>query len=112
MDEQVVELAAAQSVGDVFKEGAGHGLVHGVEKNGLFVQQQIGVVGYAVGHAVDALKAGKTPVVGADPEKVVKDLFGAVHVFSSFYFWGFVSFVVIVYHIFLKLCGKGDSTVL
>ena len=67
MDEQVVQLAPAQSMGHVFKKCAGYGLIHCVEKNGLFVQQKIGVVGNAFGNAVNALKTGKTPVVGADP---------------------------------------------
>jgi len=79
MDEQVVQLAPAQSMGHVFKKCAGYGLIHCVEKNGLFVQQKIGVVGNAFGNAVNALKTGKTPVVGADPCQVVQNFFGAVH---------------------------------
>ena len=89
-DDQVVELAAAEGVVHVVEEVVRHGLVHRVEQDGLFVEYEIGVVGYAVGHAVDALEQSQTPVVGTDPYHVVGDSLCAVHN-------GFTS---------LKICGS------
>ena len=71
-------------MGQVFKKHAVDGLVHRVEEHGLLVEQEIGVIGNAVGHAVDALKEGETPVVRADPDQVVQNLSCAVHREFSF----------------------------
>ena len=82
-DEEIIQSPSVQRVGHVFKEGGGHCLVHRVKQDGLFVQHQIGVVGHAVGHAVNALKAGKPSVIGADPDQIVQNLSCAVHSCSS-----------------------------
>lgn len=47
-------------MGKVFKELAGDGLIHRVEQNGLFVEQDIGVVRHAARDGVHALKQGQT----------------------------------------------------
>ena len=78
-DDQVVELAAAQLVGEVFEEVVADRLVDGIEQNGLLVFDEVGVIGHAVGHAVDALKEGKAPVVSADPDHIVGYALGAIH---------------------------------
>ena len=80
---QVVQLPPVQGVGHVFQKDAVHGLVHRVEEDGLLIEKQIGVIGDAVGHAVDALEAGQTPVVRADPDQVVGDFSCAVHKITS-----------------------------
>ena len=78
-DYQVVELAAAQDVGHVVEEVVRHGLVNRVEEYGLLVEYEIGVVGDAVGHAVDALEQGEPAVICADPCHVVGYTLCAVH---------------------------------
>ena len=83
VDDQIVERTSAQRIGDVFQKYAVHGLVHRVKQHGFLIQQQIGVVGHALGHAVHALKAGKPAVVGADPDQILADFSCAVHKCSS-----------------------------
>ena len=78
-NDKIIELPSAQSVGEVFKKRAADGLVNGVEQNGLFVIEQICVVGNAVGNAVNALKAGKTAVIRADPGQIGSNFSRAVH---------------------------------
>ena len=78
-NDKIIELPSAQSVGEVFKKRAADGLVNGVEQNGLFVIEQICVVGNAVGNAVNALKAGKAAVICADPGQIFGNFSGAVH---------------------------------
>ena len=70
-------------MGYIFKIGLIHGLVHRVEYSGLFVKHDIGVIRYAVRNAVDAFKAGKPPVICADPYEIIKDFSRAVHNFAS-----------------------------
>ena len=79
-NDEIVELPAAQSVGYIFKKCAADGLVDGVEKDGLVVNEQVRVIRNAVGHAVNALKAGEAAVVCADPCQVVGDFASAVHI--------------------------------
>ena len=76
---QVVQLAAVQGMGHILQKYAVHGLVHRVEEDGLLVEKQVRVIGNAVGHAVDALEAGKPPVVGADPDQILGHFSRAVH---------------------------------
>ena len=49
-------------MGEVFKELTGDGLVHRVEQDGLFVEQDVGVVRHAARKGVHALKQGQTAV--------------------------------------------------
>ena len=82
-DEQVVQLPSVQGVGHIFEKDSTYSLIHRVEQNRFLVQQQIGVIGDAVGYAVNALEAGKPSVVGAYPDQIVQDLSCAVHECSS-----------------------------
>ena len=79
VDHEVVEAAPLQLVGEVFEEHAVNGLVHGVKEHRLLVEQQVRVIGNAVGNAVNPLKAGKPPVVRADPDQVIGDFSRAMH---------------------------------
>ena len=71
LHDQVVQLAAVQHGGNIFKEVVTDGAVNRVEEDGLVVQQQIGVVGDAVADAVDALEHGQATVIGADPDEIL-----------------------------------------
>ena len=77
--DKIVKLSAVETVGDIVKKGLIYGFVYRVEKNGLFVKQQIGVVGHPVGNSVYSFKTDKTSVICADPDQVVKDFSGAMH---------------------------------
>ena len=76
---EIIELPPAELMGEVFEEHAVHGLVHGVEEHRLLIEQEVGVIGNAVGHAVDALEEGQPPVVCADPDQIVQDFSCAIH---------------------------------
>ena len=84
VDDQIVEFPAAQRVRQVFKKLARDGGVHGVEQRGLFIQQQVGVVGNAARDGEHVLEQGEPAVVCADPEQVVLQLARAVHRVRSF----------------------------
>ena len=90
---QIVEGSAAQLVRQIFEEHAINGLVHGVEEHRLLIQQQIGVIGNAVGDAVHTLKEGEATVVRTDPDQIVCDFSCAIHRLFSF----------------MLFCGRGYS---
>ena len=77
--DDVVQRAAAEDMGKVFKELAGDGLIHRVEQDGLFVEQDIGVVRHAARDGVHALKQGQTAVGRADPIQILGHFHSAVH---------------------------------
>ena len=76
-------------VRQIFEEDAVNGLVHGVEQNRHVVAEQVGVVRYAGGDGVDALKHGQAPVVAAHPYQIGGDLLGAVHGITSILLFSF-----------------------
>ena len=78
-DDEVVQPAPGELVFKVFKKIVANGLIDGVKKDGFFVFNNVGVVGHAVRHAVDALEEGETPVVRADPGHIVRDTLGTIH---------------------------------
>ena len=78
-DQEIVQLPAAERVGDIFKKDFVDGLVHGIEENGFLIQEKIGVVTDAVRNSVNALKAGEAAVIGTDPDQVVMHLSCAMH---------------------------------
>ena len=84
VDEHIVQAAAAQGVLQIFKELGLDRAVYRVEQDGLFIQQEVGVVGHPAGDGVSALEERALAVVAADPEKVIGDLSDAVHIKTSF----------------------------
>ena len=76
---QVVQRTPGQTVGHVLQEDAVHGLVHRVEQDGFFIQQQVGVVGDTVGHPVNSLKAAEPSVIRADPEQILPNVSDTIH---------------------------------
>ena len=79
VDDQIIQLPAAQCVLYVFEKRLVHGFVHRVEQHGLLVLQQVGVVRNALRHPVNALEAGKAAVIRADPCQVVGDFSCKMH---------------------------------
>ena len=77
--DDVVQRAAAEDMGEVFKKLTGDGLVHRVEQDGLFVEQDIGIVRHAARDGVHALKQGQTAVGRADPIQILGHFHSAVH---------------------------------
>ena len=80
VDEHIVQAGVLQ----IFKELGLDRAVHRVEQDGLFIQQEVGVVGHPTGDRVGALEEGALAVIAADPEKVVCDLADAVHIKNLF----------------------------
>ena len=81
-DHQIVKRSSIQGIGQIFKEGTLHSLVHRVKKHRLFIQQQIGIVGDPVGHAIYPLEAGKPPVIRSYPDQIVQNFSNAMHIIS------------------------------
>ena len=79
VDKDIVQRPAVQSVLQVLHKLGLDRPVHRVEKDGLFVQQQVGIVGHPPGNGMGGLKNGVLAVVGADPDQVVGNFTGAVH---------------------------------
>ena len=81
VDDEIVQPAPVQYVGDVFEELVADALVHSVQQDGFLVQQYVGVVGNAPGDGVDVLKQRQTAVVCADPVQVGMDGLDTIHAF-------------------------------
>ena len=80
VDEDIVQLPAAEGVLQILQELGLDAPVHCVEEDGLLIQEEIGVVGHPPGDGMSGLKDGVLTVVGADPDQIVGDLTGAVHI--------------------------------
>ena len=78
-DDQVIQGPAAQGVLQILKESLIHRLIHGIEQDGFLIQQQVGVIGNAIGHTVNALEAGQAAVIRAYPNQIVRYFSGAIH---------------------------------
>ena len=76
---QIVQRTAVQDMLDILEKDAAHGPVHGVEEHRLLVHQQVGIIGNASGHRIDALEQGQPAVITADPIKIFRELFDAIH---------------------------------
>ena len=66
-DDQIIQRAAGQQGGKVLQPGLGHGGIHRIQQQGLFVQDQVGVVAYAPGNGKEILKQGQAAVTAAQP---------------------------------------------
>ena len=84
VDDHIIERPSVQLVFEIFKKQAAYRLVHGVEKRGLFIAQQIGVIGNARRDGIYALKHGEPPVIGADPDKIRRDFLCTVHILPPY----------------------------
>ena len=80
VDDQVVQGPVPQQVVQVFHELAADGPVHGVEQDGGFVHEQVGVVAHPPGDGVNVFKQMGAVVVGAHPVQVVGDGADTVHI--------------------------------
>lgn len=79
MDDDIVELPAAQNVLHVFEELFGDGMIDGIEERRLLVEKEIGIVGDAARDGIDVLKEGEPPIARADVEKIFQNSNGIVH---------------------------------
>ena len=77
---KIIQLPAFHGSGQVLKELAGDGGVGRIKKNSLLIEQQIAVIGNAVGEWEQILKTGDAPVAGADPQNILRDLLCIDHV--------------------------------
>ena len=74
LDHQIIQGAAVQQGLHTAEKDLPHRLVHGVEQNGAAVQQQIAVIGHAVGHGILLFKPVGAAVAGAHIPDVVAHL--------------------------------------
>ena len=95
LHDEIVELPAGEHMVDVFKEQAADGLVHGVDQDGLLVQQQIGVVAHAVRERVGVFKQVQPPLACADPVEILGHFLDTVHSSDSFQNIIMISIIVI-----------------
>ena len=79
VEDDVVQPPAIQQVLHILHQLGGRRPVHTVKKDGLLVQQQVGIVAHPPGDGVDVLKQGGPPVIGPHPPKVRGDLSHIVH---------------------------------
>ena len=84
LHDEVVELPAREHMVDVFKEQAADRLIHSVDQDGFFVQQQIGVVAHAVRERVGVFKQIQPPLACADPVEILGHFLDTVHKSDSF----------------------------
>ena len=79
LDNHIIQLAAAQSVRQIFKKYLADCLIHRIKKDGRIIGEQIGIIGYACRNRVDPFKHSQPAVVPADPYQIIGQLFCAVH---------------------------------
>ena len=84
VDYQIIQLAPAQHVRDVFKELAGNGTIHGIHHQRFFIIDEIAVVGYAGRDGIYVFKQGKTAILTADPGDFIGNFSRAIHTRNSF----------------------------
>ena len=76
---QIVQAAAVQRSGHILQELGAHRNVGGVHQRGLFVHDDIGVVGNAPGNGEQVLELGQTAVAGAHVDDIRGNGLNAVH---------------------------------
>ena len=79
VDDYIVQGAAVQQVLHILKKLPLNRLVDGVQQDGLFVQQQIGIVRHPLGHGMGALEQGMVSFAGPHPEQIVSNRADTVH---------------------------------
>ena len=79
VDNEVVEAAPGQRMGEIFVKLAADRTIHRVHQDGLFVQHQIGIVRNAVVQREHVFKQAEPPVRRADINGIPGDLSLAVH---------------------------------
>ena len=79
VDEDIVQLPAAEGMLQILHKLGLDRSVHRIEEDSLLVQEQVGVVGHPPGDGVGRLEDGVLAVVGADPDEVAGNFAGAVH---------------------------------
>ena len=68
---KIVEFSPLKSKFYVLKKSLIYRLVHGIEKDGELVLQEIGIIRHAVGNAVNTFKTGKSAVIDTDPCQII-----------------------------------------
>ena len=84
VDDQVIQGPLPQQMLHVLQQLAAGRPVHGVEEDGLFVQQQVGVVADAPGDGMDVFKQVEPVVVGAHPVQIFSHIADTIHGIPSF----------------------------
>ena len=84
VDDEVIQGTATQHSLHIVNELAAHGPVSGIKQDGLFIQQNIGVIADAVVQGMDILKQGQAVVVGTNPVQIVSDFTVIIHNNTSF----------------------------
>ena len=64
---QIVQLPSLQQIIHVFQKLSACGPVHGIEKDRLFIKQQIRIIRNTSGNGMDIFKQGKPVVIGTHP---------------------------------------------
>ena len=79
LDHEEVQLPAGKHMFDVLKEHLAHRGIDGVKQHRVVVQEQIGVVGNAVGDGIHPLKHSQPAVIATHPPEIVGNLAHTVH---------------------------------
>ena len=89
--DDIVQFPALQCVFQIFKKAVRDGTVHRVQQGGLFIPEQIGVIGNAPGNRIDIFKKCQSAVRAAQPNQVGCNILCAVHIQ---YLHGFIKSVL------------------
>ena len=79
LDDQIVQRAPAQRIGDILAEQAADRVIHRVQQHGLFVQQHIAVIRYPARDGEQIFKPAQAAITAANIDKILFDLSGTVH---------------------------------
>ena len=69
--DQIIRLAAAQRLIKLVQPFAGEALIDGIHDGNFFIEDDVGIIGHAVGNGILSLKKINIMIVNADVADVV-----------------------------------------
>jgi hypothetical protein len=83
IDDQIIEIPSIQHMFYIFQELTAYGPVYRIEQYRGFVEEDVGIIGYATGNGVDIFKQVKPVVIGSDPVYIVGNGTYTIHDLST-----------------------------
>ena len=84
IDNQIIQVTPVQNMLYIFQKLTAGIPVYGIKQYRFLIQQQIGIIGYAIRNRVNIFKQGKTVIISSHPVQIVNYFSYTVHTTSSF----------------------------
>ncbi|MPN11336.1 hypothetical protein SDC9_158637 [bioreactor metagenome] len=76
---QIIKGSSLQQMLQVIKKLPAYSTIHRIQQHSFFIQNQIGIVGYAPRNGERIFKKGQSSVAPAHPMHIVRDFIRVVH---------------------------------